>query len=183
MTVKTLTKLLVVAFLLAPSTLSAQDDGTDKGPTKQQYNKILAECPKHIKVPLAMNPQGRVRADLGLVCYDTAGERIFVFFRASAMNKATYQSGKQAPWLHLKITDKKGNKRDIDNFEEATVMSCGGYTNHMRKLPEGFKWEDIDEVRFSLGGAAPDLKCSGQKRTTIDLKKVEEYVKWAKRLL
>lgn len=155
------------------------DDGTDRGATKKQYNDLLAACPSVTKVPDVINPQGHVRADLGLICYAPNGESGFVFFRASAMNRATYRTN-HAPWLHLSLVRKNGSTGRAVNFVLAEVVPCGGYTNHVQKLPDNFRQSDIQQVRFSLSNSSAS-GCAGRGGGVIaDPGALESLIRWVK---
>lgn len=104
-----------------------------------------------------------VRADLVTICIDEGRNRALLFFRASAMNKASYRTAKQAPWFGLTFQDSSGNDLwSKKNLVVATVQECGQYEAHISKLPQQFEAGKIDNVVLHMSGAnRVSGSCSG----------------------
>jgi hypothetical protein len=119
-------------------------------------------CSKQIRVPgQQFSSDGRIRADQIVFCVPRQADGAILTLRTSAMHNERFRGNNQSPWINLRIIDAKGNTLLEDKtFALADVASCGGYQQHVFRVPTPFDPNSAFDVRISMGGSSPDKGCT-----------------------
>ncbi len=127
-------------------------------PQAEPLGDLLSQsCSKKIEGHDVFSSDGRIRADNIVYCALPQGSGALLILRTAAMQNHRYRGSNHSPWINLKLIDSK-NQVLFENsqFALADVSSCGGYQQHVFKVPISTEGNDVFDVRLAMGGASPE---------------------------
>jgi hypothetical protein len=147
----------------------------------EPLGELLSQnCSKRIDGHDVFSSDGRVRADNIVYCALPQGSGALLILRTAAMQDRRYRGGNHSPWIHLKLVNSSNQVLfENSNFALADVSSCGGYQQHVFRIPIP-NGNDVFDVRIAMGGASPEqgaCKPTATERLVRDLSTdVKRYI-------